>query len=161
MQPLIFRSSFFGLRAGMRRRRVRHTPYRALCCCRNRMCFRRQPGCDRRLTRIEISANFYMKSFALEFEIGERVVGNKPNQFPQLVHVNRSLEVLGQWAVPAATAISITMTTLGARLIRLFASRLLRFLIAHRSFDSGRHRNLRGMLVSATLPAGCQCANKS
>jgi hypothetical protein len=95
-----------------------------------------------------------MKPFALKFEIGERVIGDESDQFPQLVHVDGRFKMFRQRTMPAPAAISIAVTPLSAGLIRLFGIRWLRILIAHRSFDSGRHRNLRGMLVSATLPAG-------
>src|ERR1051326_7740608 len=141
VQTLIFRGGLFSMRAGMWRSGVWGTWHSSVRGRRNRL--RLTPRQDRGARwRVKISPNLYMEPFALKFEIGERVVGNKPDQFPQLVHVNRSLEMLRQRAMPATTAISITMT-LGARLIRLFGSRLLRFLIAHCSFDSGPHRNLR------------------
>src|ERR1051325_9211413 len=109
----------------MWRIRVRHTLHGALGREWNRMRLsRRQPRCDRRLIRIQVPADLHMKSLALKLKIGERVVGDEADEFPQFFHVDRGFEMLRQRAMPATTAISITMTTLRARLARVFGTRL-------------------------------------
>jgi hypothetical protein len=69
---------------------------------------------------VEVSTDLYVESFALKFEISKRIVSDQPDQFAQLVHVDRSFEMLRQRTMPAAAAISITMTTVGTRLVGLF-----------------------------------------
>src|SRR5574341_918621 len=113
---------------------------------------RRNNRRGRLMSRIRVSANLYMKAFTLELELGQRIVSDQSDQFAQLVHVDRSFQVLRQGTMASPATIAVAFRP---GLVRLLGCRLLTFLIAHRSFDSGRHRNLPGTLVAATNQRVC------
>src|SRR5258708_36833686 len=69
------------------------------------------PRKQRRLSALVFSegaaSNFYAKSLALQFEIRESVLGNEVDQFPELVHIDRSIEMSGGIAMPAPPAFAL------------------------------------------------------
>ena len=74
---------------------------------------------SRWLRRVQVSADPHMKAFTLKFQLGQRVVGNQPDQLAQLVHVDGRFEVPGNGRpMPPPTAVAMA---LGPRLGRLFA----------------------------------------
>src|SRR5258706_121119 len=95
VQILINRSSLFRLRARMgwsRSGNALHGTARLRA--RGDLPFT-LPRKQRRLSALVFSegaaSNFYAKSLALQFEIRESVLGNEVDQFPELVHIDRSI----------------------------------------------------------------------
>jgi hypothetical protein len=82
--------------------------------------------------------NFYPKAFTFKFKLRQSIFGNQIDQFAQLIHIDRRVEMFGLIAVAAASTIAITMPTIGISLRpRRYNLGLLVLLISHYRFGSG------------------------